>query len=83
MLTKCANPDCENQFDYREGRLVRFCRSSSNGRAGVGRSHVEHFWLCGKCSEIYTFRLESENIRVKPRGEEIASAKARRFAAVA
>jgi hypothetical protein len=67
MLEKCSNPDCDLPFDYREGRLVRFCPTDTKS-PGQYRC-VEHFWLCGKCSERYVLAYESGmgmKIRLRP-----------------
>jgi len=56
MLEKCSNPECDLPFDYREGRLVRF--SPADTKPSEPFHCVEHFWLCGKCSERYVFAHE-------------------------
>ncbi len=73
MFAKCANPDCEKPFDYREGQLVRFCRSTRNGPSAAKPHLIEHYWLCGSCSELYVLHLESETIRMEPRVKESAA----------
>ena len=83
MFAKCANPDCEKLFDYRQGQLIRFCRSELNGPSAANQHIVEHFWLCGSCSELYVLLPESENIRMKLRADEFTPAKAHKFAVVA
>lgn len=64
---KCANPTCVTAFDWMGGgRLFRFHRNP-NQISGVGGSvdhsdnshHVEHFWLCERCSRIFTLSYES------------------------
>ena len=67
MLAKCSNPDCGKPFDYRQGRLVRLCRSSLGSTPFVEeKTVIEHFWLCGNCSGRYQIRRESGIIRMKP-----------------
>jgi hypothetical protein len=56
MFEKCSNPDCGLPFDYREGRLIRIF--ATEAKSAKGHHHVEHFWLCGKCSERYVFAYE-------------------------
>ena len=56
MPEKCSNADCDLPFDYREGRLIRFCPTDTKS-PGQCRC-VKHFWLCGKCSERYVFAYE-------------------------
>ena len=58
MFEKCLNPDCGLPFDYREGRLIRV--SSPDVKSPAGPIRIEHFWLCGKCSERYVFPHERE-----------------------
>jgi hypothetical protein len=49
MWEKCANPECSELFDYRQGLLC--CRSQPDPRGPMA-----HYWLCGLCAEKYTFR---------------------------
>jgi hypothetical protein len=58
MFAKCSNPDCGVPFDYREGRLIRFCRSQTDGQFHANDHCVEHFWLCASCSKFYAFDFE-------------------------
>jgi len=51
MVAKCANPTCNEPFDYRTGRLffVHVCCARDEARPN---SHgVQHFWLCAMCCE--------------------------------
>lgn len=81
MFEKCANPDCDRPFDFREGQLVRFRRSASNVRCAANRCvvEVEHFWLCGRCSELYVLERKSESIAMKPRADEFPAGDSRRL----
>jgi hypothetical protein len=54
MISKCANPDCEIHFDYRQGRFFRFPKRHTEGIGPTNAHAVEHFWLCERCSHIYT-----------------------------
>src|ERR1700730_7759767 len=78
MFERCLNPDCGLPFDYREGRLIRFCPTEAQSPAeGHG---VEHFWLCGKCSERYVFAHErGVAMRIRLRGTESQEIAARSF----
>jgi len=67
MLVKCANPDCQTPFDYREGQLVRFCISASATQPATTEPHVAHFWLCGRCSAIYVLKQESGKVQITRR----------------
>jgi len=83
MFAKCANPDCGKPFDYREGQLVRFNRTVLAGSIERSERLIEHFWLCGSCSEHYFLSLEAQNIEMKLRNEEPQTEKSPRLAAVA
>jgi hypothetical protein len=51
MLAECVNPVCHRELHYlRDGRVIRMGASD-------GRSHVEHFWLCGECCTEYNFKF--------------------------
>jgi hypothetical protein len=66
LRPKCANPNCAAAFEWLAGgRMFRFRRDSGElalayGRdAGASRSHpVGHFWLCERCSNVYTLHYE-------------------------
>lgn len=66
LRPKCANPSCAAPFDWLGGgKLFRFLRnqegSASAGENGAlaGGSHaIGHFWLCERCSNIYTLQYE-------------------------
>jgi hypothetical protein len=65
MLTKCANPACTTSLHYlREGKILmyRFGRQTESGR-----SSVEHFWLCGLCSQSCDFAPNSGTVSVIPK----------------
>lgn len=59
MMNNCANPQCAKPLHYlREGRIFVFdlqSRSDENS-GGKPSHHLEHFWLCGTCSQ--QFRIE-------------------------
>jgi hypothetical protein len=82
MFEKCLNPDCGLPFDHREGRLIRFC--STDGKSPAEHQSVEHFWLCGKCSERYVFVYEDGvGMKIGPRLEESQRRAARTSTATA
>jgi hypothetical protein len=71
MFAKCYNPECESPFDYREGRLVRIAKDAPGGQPDENQLHIEHYWLCGKCAELFVFDYDAEmNVRIKPRNFE-------------
>jgi hypothetical protein len=63
---KCANPNCAASFEWLGGgHLFRFRRDSmglapacgENTRAN-GPRPIGHFWLCERCSNIYTLNYK-------------------------
>jgi hypothetical protein len=64
MLSKCASPDCTTPLHYlREGKVFKI-ESDSDIRLAAGQKKparkVEHFWLCGPCSERLTLVNDKE-----------------------
>ena len=66
MVSKCANPACSAPFHYlRDGKVFRL-QVDQNGELGSEpklvnghRLHrVEHFWLCGACSQTMTLSVD-------------------------
>lgn len=61
---KCANPSCAAAFEWMAGgKLFRFHRQSGNAEEGTAShaspSHrMEHFWLCERCSTMYTLNYQ-------------------------
>ncbi len=57
MVSNCANPQCAKPLHYlREGRIFVF---EVESRTKEGADHpfihcLEHFWLCGQCSQHFT-----------------------------
>lgn len=50
MVNYCYNPGCKRELHYlRDGRVVRIIHGLDDDM------RVEHFWLCGHCSETYEF----------------------------
>ncbi|HKT48629.1 MAG TPA: hypothetical protein VJP87_13990 [Candidatus Acidoferrales bacterium] len=63
---RCANPDCEAAFDFRQGHIFRFHIDHPVGSEPLNAHSVRHFWLCGECSRDYTLEFrEGEAILVK------------------
>jgi hypothetical protein len=69
MVNHCANPQCCKPLHYlREGRVYVFdvTRPAANGERTPRR--MEHFWLCGACSEIYLLeQVEDRTVRISAR----------------
>jgi hypothetical protein len=63
---KCANPACSTAFRWLEGgKFFRFrpesAASPSRGKGApslLGIPGVEHYWLCERCSHVYTLAFE-------------------------
>lgn len=84
MFVKCLNPECRAQFDHREGRLIRFCKPPLNGQNTAGQSRVEHFWLCGTCSNRYVFEYKrGEGMGITLRVKELQEKPPLSFASTA
>jgi hypothetical protein len=68
LRPKCANPNCAAAFEWLGGgRLFRFYRYSGKliptgeiGRETDCSHEVGHFWLCERCSNIYTLRFKKD-----------------------
>jgi hypothetical protein len=63
MLSKCANPDCLTPLHYlREGKVFKIEKEGPLLVAGKRPvASVEHFWLCGPCSEKSTLTYDSKD----------------------
>jgi len=84
LRPKCANPSCAASFEWLAGgKLFRFQRGSSEsamtGEVEVGATHphrIGHFWLCERCSNIYTLKLEpGRGVVILPLWPELPAAK--------
>jgi len=67
MLSKCANPECNNPFHYlRDGRLYQIDTALDGERDATWSSSlepkrphkVEFFWLCGQCAQSMTLTYQ-------------------------
>jgi hypothetical protein len=66
MLKSCANPQCAKPLHYlREGRIFVFdaVRTPGDGE-GMKAHRMEHFWLCGACSETMMLEQTRSGVRV-------------------
>jgi hypothetical protein len=81
---KCANPSCAASFDWMAGgRMFRFRRGSSEIPTGggwdaaAGAAHmIGHFWLCERCSNVYTLHHEpGRGVVILPLWPELPAAK--------
>jgi hypothetical protein len=83
---KCANPACSAAFHWLAGgKFFRFRpgedTSSTENRRGpdssVSHHGVKHYWLCERCSRLFTLVYEaSEGVVLKPRWLGLPMAKA-------
>jgi hypothetical protein len=60
LFDRCANGRCAAPFDYRKGRLFRFPYRLKNAETGTGHA-VVHFWLCAKCTKVYTLEYREKS----------------------
>ena len=72
MVSHCANPSCRKPLFYlREGKIYVFDLPDPNLPASIDGDRVrrlEHFWLCGPCSETFALEhLTGKGIRVVPK----------------
>lgn len=63
MLSKCANPECSTPLHYlREGKVFKVDIDGPMLVAGKRpAARVEHFWLCGPCSESSTLTFDAKD----------------------
>jgi hypothetical protein len=80
MLSKCANPDCSTTLHYlREGKVFKVEREADLYLVDGGKKparKVEHFWLCGPCSESNTLikdQVEGVKVVAKPLSRRAAA----------
>jgi hypothetical protein len=76
MVNQCANPSCGKPLRYlREGRIFVFDLPDPNTPvpAPGGRARrLQHFWLCGSCSETMVIQQTSEmQIRVAVKASKV------------
>jgi len=84
LRPKCANPSCAASFDWLAGgKLFRFPRETRelappNGREAnvVGPHPIGHFWLCERCSNVYTLHYQhGRGVVILPLWPELPPAK--------
>jgi hypothetical protein len=80
---KCSNPSCAEAFEWlRGGKLFRFHRERdnlvlSNGPIcqSDGCHHVEHFWLCERCANIFTLEyMPGQGVSIRMLWPELPAA---------
>ena len=59
---KCANPGCPAAFHWLGGgKFFRFRPNQPAEKSQANTHGVKHFWLCERCSHVYTLVYEGEN----------------------
>jgi hypothetical protein len=81
MVNQCANPNCGKPLHYlREGRIFVFDLPDPDVPvpAPGGRARrLQHFWLCGPCSETMVLQQTSEmQIRIAVKSRKLEAGKA-------
>jgi hypothetical protein len=69
MLKSCANPQCAKPLHYlRDGRVFVFDAVLKADDGNQSKAHrMEHFWLCGACSETLMMEQTRNGVRVVTR----------------
>jgi len=83
LRPKCANPSCAASFEwFAGGKLFRFPRESAAPEVSASNPlarnvHLTgHFWLCEKCSSVYTLQDQpGHGIVIRPLWPELPAAK--------
>jgi hypothetical protein len=76
MSYNCSNPDCNQAFDYRHGRLFRFHNDEPDSQAPDTACHcVRHFWLCDGCCRTHVLEYHlGLGVVISSRDEGLSSA---------
>lgn len=69
MVSNCANPKCAKPLHYlREGRIFVFdVAIGGPGKDGKRSRRMEHYWLCGVCSQTLVMEQTADGVRVATR----------------
>ncbi|MGC2618360.1 MAG: hypothetical protein WA414_04910 [Acidobacteriaceae bacterium] len=69
MVSNCANPKCGKPLHYlRDGRIFVFDLPDKVTVAnGKKVRRVEHFWLCGACSQTMAMTQSTEGVELTMR----------------
>ncbi|MGA8531928.1 MAG: hypothetical protein WB622_19555 [Acidobacteriaceae bacterium] len=73
MVSHCANPKCAKPLHYlREGRIFVFdMPGTSTDKDGKRSRRMEHFWLCGSCSQAMVMEQTADGVKAVPRVRRI------------
>lgn len=83
LRPKCANPSCAASFEwFAGGKLFRFPRGSAASEASANDPLARdvhttgHFWLCEKCSSVYTLQYQQgRGVVIRPLWPQLPAAK--------
>jgi hypothetical protein len=66
MVSNCANPKCAKPLHYlRDGRIFVFdVQDSIATSTGKRTRRVEHFWLCGACSQTMAMHQSTDGVHL-------------------
>ncbi|HSY00952.1 MAG TPA: hypothetical protein VK819_02305 [Acidobacteriaceae bacterium] len=65
MVSNCANPKCGKPLHYlRDGRIFVFDVPDKVQANGKRLRRVEHFWLCGACSQTMAMTQSTEGVEL-------------------
>ncbi|HEX4006016.1 MAG TPA: hypothetical protein VHX60_07560 [Acidobacteriaceae bacterium] len=66
MVSNCANPKCAKPLHYlRDGRIFVFdVQDKMVAATGKRTRRIEHFWLCGACSQTMAMQQSTEGVHV-------------------
>jgi len=65
MVSNCANPKCAKPLHYlRDGRIFVFEVQDKNATGAKRTRHIEHFWLCGACSQTMVMERSADGAHV-------------------
>lgn len=69
MVNHCANPECSKPLHYlREGEIFAFEVFDKTLNNGASTRRVEHYWLCGECSQkLLLQRTQEEGLQLVAR----------------
>lgn len=75
MIKSCSNPQCGKTLHYlREGRIFVFNAFSAATETKDRRTcSLEHYWLCGRCSLLFTLEQTCEGVHLAPRPATVRS----------
>lgn len=79
MVNNCANPECAKPLHYlREGRVFVFEMSNKITDIVTGEKRprrLEHFWLCGECSQQFEVQKAETGVLLAPRRRSVVRSK--------